>query len=108
MDPSSLNKEFCHYARVKVDVDLQFSLPSKSLVERNGHSFEVSISYEKLPYFYTHCNTIVDFVGDCRALKKVQEDSNKANQSKDPKPKPPAKKNQHSPLNKMLQPPLLT
>lgn len=36
------------------------------------------LSHENLPYFCTHCSTIGHFVGECRALKKVQEESAKA------------------------------
>ncbi|KAM7459720.1 hypothetical protein LguiA_036714 [Lonicera macranthoides] len=74
--------KFCLYARLLVDVDLQLNLPSKVLVERDGFSFEVNVSYEQLPDFYTHCSSVGHFVGDCRILKKMQEESNRANDSK--------------------------
>ena len=91
VDPISLSKTFCHYARVQVDVDLQFSLPPKVLIEREDLNFELHISYESLPAFCTHCCTIGHFVGDCRNLKKMQEDAAKNGNGKDHNPKSTAK-----------------
>ncbi|KAM7492764.1 hypothetical protein LguiA_035685 [Lonicera macranthoides] len=67
---SSLKKEFCLYARVLVEVDLQVPLPTKVFVERKNLSFN-SISGDNLPAFCVHCNTIGHFLGDCRLVKKV-------------------------------------
>ncbi|KAM7492871.1 hypothetical protein LguiB_027480 [Lonicera macranthoides] len=75
------------YARVQIDVDLQHTLPSKILVEREGFSFEVNVSYEKMPDFCTHCSMVGHFVGDCRALKKVQEESSKVHDFKEARAK---------------------
>lgn len=90
VDPMPLNKDYCMYARVQVEIDLQYSLPPKILGEGKNHSFEVSVSYENLPDFCTHYITIGHFVGDCRALKRVQDEASKANLQKEP----PQKNNQ--------------
>ena len=95
VDHASLRRDLCLYCRVQIDVDLQFPLPPKVLVERDGFSFEVNVSYEKLPDFCTHCSTVGHFVGDCRILKRVQEETTKANEAKDNRIKPQPRKRQH-------------
>ncbi|KAM7506456.1 hypothetical protein LguiA_016909 [Lonicera macranthoides] len=96
-EPTKANqKDFRLYARLLVDVDLQFNLPSRVLVERDGFSFEVNVTYEQLPDFCTHCSSLGHFVGDCRVIKRMQEESNRANDSKTKqqqkrKPQPPFK-----------------
>lgn len=67
VDPISLNKMFCLYAQVQIDVDLQFSLPPKVLIEREYMNFELHVTYENLTAFCTHCGTIGHFVGTCSA-----------------------------------------
>ncbi|KAM7501096.1 hypothetical protein LguiA_025510 [Lonicera macranthoides] len=96
VDPASLRREFCMYARILIDVDLQHPLPSRVLVEREGFSFEVNVSFEKLPNFCTHCSIVGHFVGECRALKRVQEESSKVNDLKESRSKQLAKKKQQS------------
>ncbi|KAM7506455.1 hypothetical protein LguiA_016908 [Lonicera macranthoides] len=102
VDPATLRREFCLYARLLADVDLQLSFPSKVLMERDGFSFEINVSYQQLPDFCTHCSFVGHFVCDCRVLKKVQEESNRANESKNKqqqkrKPQPSSKGNSTNP-----------
>lgn len=85
IDPASLRRNFCMYASVQVDIDLRFTLLQKVLIERNGHSFEVGVAYESLPEFCTHCMSIGHFVGNCRSLKRTQEEATKVNPSKETK-----------------------
>lgn len=42
-------------------------------MERESYSFEVPITYEMLPKFYSHSHIIRHLVGECRSLKKIQE-----------------------------------
>ncbi|KAM7496396.1 hypothetical protein LguiA_020810 [Lonicera macranthoides] len=79
------------YARVQVDIDLQYTPPQKVLIERNGHSFEVGVTYESLPEFCTHCMSIGHFVGNCRSIRRSQEEAAKASSFKDPKIRPAPK-----------------
>ena len=94
VDPISLNKKFCLYARVQIAVDLQFALPPKVLIEREDMNFELHVTYENLPAFCTHCGTIGHFVGTCRLLKKVQNETEKASSALENKPKFTAKTTQ--------------
>ncbi|KAM7489215.1 hypothetical protein LguiB_026699 [Lonicera macranthoides] len=50
-----------------------YTLPSRLLVEREGYSFEVPVTFEKLPKFCTHCQLMGHFVGECRTLRRIQE-----------------------------------
>ncbi|KAM7510554.1 hypothetical protein LguiB_009429 [Lonicera macranthoides] len=75
IDPHTMGFVFGHFARMQVEVDLLHPLPSRLLVEREGYSFEVPVSYESVPSFCLHCHTIGHLVGECRSLKKVQEAS---------------------------------
>ena len=72
IDPSTMAFLFGHYARIQVEVDLHNSLPPRLLVEREGYSFEVPVTYENVPAFCTHCGNIGHLVGECRTLKKMQ------------------------------------
>ncbi|KAM7506453.1 hypothetical protein LguiA_016906 [Lonicera macranthoides] len=78
-------------------------LPSRALVERDGYSFEVNVSYEQLPDFCTHCSSVGHFVGDCRALKKMQEESNR---NSDNRIKQQQKKKTQSPFKSTANPSL--
>lgn len=49
IDQATLNREFFHYARIQIDIDLQFELQHRVLVERDGFRFEIPVTYEKLP-----------------------------------------------------------
>ncbi|KAM7509735.1 hypothetical protein LguiB_008610 [Lonicera macranthoides] len=73
IDPHTLKKEFGHYCRVEVDVDLKSELPNSILVEREGFNFEIEVSYERIPDFCSHCSVIGHLVTSCRSLKKIQE-----------------------------------
>lgn len=74
IDPSTMAFVFGHYARIQVKIDLLQTLPPRLLVEREGYSFKVPVSYESLPKFCNHCHIIGHLVGECRALQKIQEE----------------------------------
>ena len=94
IDPHTLKKEFGHYCRVEVDVDLRSTLPSSILVEREDYSFELEVTYEKIPDFCSHCSVIGHLVTECRSLKKAQHDHD--NTTKPPS-KPPPKSKHYQP-----------
>lgn len=84
---ATLNREFFHYARIQIDIYLQFELQQRVLVERDGFRFEIPVTYEKLPEFCSHCYTIGHLVGECRVLKRAQDESNKPQQKETTKNK---------------------
>lgn len=49
LTPSTMAFVFGHYARIQVEIDLMQTLPPRLLVEREGYSFKVPVSYESLP-----------------------------------------------------------
>ncbi|KAM7522975.1 hypothetical protein LguiA_012881 [Lonicera macranthoides] len=63
-----------------VEVDLLHTLHHKLLIEREGYSFEVNVTYENLTKFCMHCHIIGHLVGECNSLKKVQEEAIRYNQ----------------------------
>ncbi|KAM7473079.1 hypothetical protein LguiA_011262 [Lonicera macranthoides] len=98
IDPFTLKKDFGHYCRVEVDVDLKGELPTSILVEREGYNFEIEISYEKIPELCAHCSVIGYLVTECRTLKRAQQQQEQT--SKPPvkphtKHKPPINKSAH-------------
>lgn len=85
---------FGHYARIQVEVDLLHTLHPKLLIEREGYSFEVLVSYENVPKFYSHCHFIGHLVGECNSVKRIQETTTKTASSKLPSTNYPSKKAQ--------------
>ncbi|KAM7470315.1 hypothetical protein LguiA_008498 [Lonicera macranthoides] len=73
IDPYTLKKDYGHYCRVEIDVDLKAELPNSILVEREGFNFEIDVTYERLPDFCSHCSVIGHLVTACRSLKKAQQ-----------------------------------
>ncbi|KAM7528559.1 hypothetical protein LguiB_031969 [Lonicera macranthoides] len=61
-------------------MDLLHTLHHKLLIEREGYSFEVNVTYENLTKFCMHCHIIGHLVGECNSLKKVQEEAIRYNQ----------------------------
>ena len=78
IDPNTKEFVFGHYARIRVEVNLLHTLHHKLLIEREGYSFEVLVTYENPPKFCMHCHFIGHLVGECRILRKVQVESVKA------------------------------
>lgn len=74
IDGNSLDGMFGHYARVLVEVDLSSSLEETVLLERQGHCAFVSISYERLPEYCSHCSIIGHSVNNCRRNKSSDKD----------------------------------
>lgn len=58
IDEHSLNGMSSNYVRVLVEIDLSLPLQEYVMRERVGHCAFVSLKYERLPNFYTHCNII--------------------------------------------------
>ena len=75
-----------------MEVDRLHTLHTKLLIEREGFSFEVLVSYESIPKFCPHCHFIGHLVGECNSLKKIQVFSAKPSSSKEPSPKKFSKK----------------
>ena len=92
IDPNTKDYVFGHYARIQVEVDLLHTLHPKLLIEREGYSFEVLVSYENVPKFCSHCHFIGHLVGECKTLKRIQELSNTSSLPKDHPPKRTSKK----------------
>ncbi|KAM7460800.1 hypothetical protein LguiA_028921 [Lonicera macranthoides] len=95
IDKNTLHFTFGHYARLKVEVDMLHPQPSKLLVEREGFSFEVPVTYENLPNFCSYCLSLGHSVGECRALKNTQVNLPKVKNNRAAK-QPHAPKNQQA------------
>lgn len=68
IDHVTKNRLFGHYARILVDLDISKDLFYEVMVEREGFAFPLSIEYENLPEFCTHCKSIGHNVNSCRWL----------------------------------------
>ncbi|GAU19900.1 hypothetical protein TSUD_95050 [Trifolium subterraneum] len=68
------DREFGHFARVLVDVDLQKEAVNRVLVERTGFAFFVDMEFENWPSFCHYCNIIGHDQAHC---KRFSPDKNK-------------------------------
>ena len=100
IDPNTKEFTYGHFARIQVEVDLLNPLHPKLLIEREGFSFEVLVTYENIPKFCMHCHLIGHLVGECRSLKKVQEEAARVQFAG---PKPPQKKQHISSNNNVKE-----
>lgn len=82
IDDRSLCGIYGHYVRVLVEVDLSMPLQDQVMVERTGHCAFVSIAYEYLPEFCSHCRVVGHSVSKCSQHKKTSQ-----NETRDPKVK---------------------
>ena len=67
IDGPTRNRNFGHYARILVDIDLP-KRAYKILVERDGFASKVEVQYERRPLFCDHCYSIKHNVSTCRWL----------------------------------------
>jgi len=58
IDSSTRNHVFGHYARVLVDMDLWRRIFHEFMVEREGFTFNVEVSYEWMSDYCSHCQII--------------------------------------------------
>jgi len=73
VDSATQNRVFGHYARILVDMDLSQHIFNKVLIEREGYSFTIEITYERLPLFCTHCRSIGHHITNCRWLQPAKD-----------------------------------
>ena len=72
IDNVTRNRLYGHYARILVDLDLSKKIFYEVMVEREGFAFPVSIEYEGLPDFCTHCHSIGYNINSCRRLHPLR------------------------------------
>ena len=68
IDSATQNRVFGYYARILVDMDLSKQIYNEVMIEREGYSFPIEITYERLPSFCTHCKNIGHHITSCRWL----------------------------------------
>ncbi|GAU51197.1 hypothetical protein TSUD_97700 [Trifolium subterraneum] len=66
LDEATMKINFGHFARVLIEVDLNFDLRERILVEKNDFDFYVDIEYEKLPLFCNSCPIVGHSVQNCK------------------------------------------
>lgn len=69
-DITTINRDFRHYARILVDVNLASSLPEFVLLDMEGMEFEVEIFYENLHLFCTAYKNIGHALSSCKLVEK--------------------------------------
>ncbi|KAF3440933.1 hypothetical protein FNV43_RR19219 [Rhamnella rubrinervis] len=67
IDNSTLARNYGHYARVLVDVDLAAFVPEKLLLETTVDCIEVDLYFESFPDFCTSCHSIGHPVAKCKS-----------------------------------------
>lgn len=77
LDDGTKNRVFGDFARILVNVDLSGRLNDEIMVERNGFAFYVGVEYEKLPYFYSHCQTIGHSLSVCKKKSPMYDRQDK-------------------------------
>jgi len=73
VDSATQNRVFGHYACILVDMDLSKHIFNKVMIEREGYSFTIEITYERLPSFCTHCQNIGHHITSCRWLQPAKD-----------------------------------
>jgi len=66
--PLTIDRRFGLYARVLVDVDLSEKLFDSVMVEREGHSFPVSVQFERQPQYCAHCKLLGHSIQNCMKI----------------------------------------
>jgi hypothetical protein len=69
---SKFDRDFGHFARVLVDIDLKHAPTYRVLVERTGFAFFVDIEFENLPAYCSYCKCIGHEVSVCKRNKVPQ------------------------------------
>ena len=72
VDSATKNRVFGHYARILVDMDLSKHIFNELMIEREGYSFAIKITYERLPSFCTHYRNIGHHTTSCRWLQPAK------------------------------------
>ncbi|MCH79558.1 NBS resistance protein [Trifolium medium] len=73
LDDATKRREFGHYARVLVDIDLSKRIYDEVMVERDGYAFYVEVAYEHLPEYCHNCFSIGHTVANCRKLHPIEK-----------------------------------
>lgn len=84
VDSATLDRDYGHFARIAVDVDLASSLPSKIGVEKEDKQIWVDLEYENLPDFCKICSSIGHAWRDCRRNKGMEAMNKEDKIIKDP------------------------
>lgn len=66
IDSNSVNRMFGHFARVLLEVDLSNTLPETMMIEHQGFCSFVSLSYERVPNFCSHCTIVGHSISNCK------------------------------------------
>jgi hypothetical protein len=69
---SKFDRDFGHFARVLVDIDLKHAPTYRVLVERTGFAFFVDIEFENLLAYCSYCKCIGHEVSVCKRNKNPQ------------------------------------
>lgn len=75
LDDATNKRIFGHFARVLIDIDLNGRFPDQILVEREDYAFFVGIEFEKIPSFYTSCQSIGHLMANCRNFTAQTKDT---------------------------------
>jgi len=81
---SRFDREFGHFARVLVDMDLRIEPKYRVLVEKEGFAFFVDLDYDNLPRFCTFCNCIGHSQSQCKKEKAIADQHKQKVQKKNP------------------------
>ena len=73
IDSATQNRVFGHYACILVDMDLSKHIFNEVMIEREGYSFAIEVTYERLPSFCTHCRNIGHHITSCRWLHAAKD-----------------------------------
>lgn len=73
IDSATQNRVFEHYALVLVDMDMSKQIFYEVMIEREGYSFAIEVTYERLQSFCTHCKNIGNHIASCRWLHPTKD-----------------------------------
>jgi len=82
-------REFGHFARVLVDIDLRTAPKYRVLVERTGFAFFLDLDYDNLPQFCSFCCCIGHQQANCKRSNPNLDDKDSR---KNPRKKPETRK----------------
>jgi hypothetical protein len=72
LDGSTKNHTFGHYARILVDMDHSRRIFDEIIVEREGFTLRIEVTYERLLEFCPHCQAIGHNIHTCKWLHPSQ------------------------------------
>ncbi|KAF5192881.1 zinc ion binding / nucleic acid binding protein, partial [Thalictrum thalictroides] len=79
VDEKTLKRDFGYFANVLVDVDLAEPIPDQVYVKTPSFEFWQPVEIPKYPKFCSHCKVVGHLVTECRKLKRVMDNKDKAN-----------------------------